>query len=110
MLMVVELSPAGATFPGQNGKIVYEHDDGNDYEIYTISPTGDTPLKVTDNHKHDDRPAYSPNGKRIVYAAHKGATDSELYKIYAAGGTPVKHTSNGSDDRYPSWGSRSSEK
>jgi hypothetical protein len=32
--------PAEATFPGVNGKIVYVASDGNDQEIYTISPRG----------------------------------------------------------------------
>jgi hypothetical protein len=41
--------PSGATFPSQNGKIAYAHDDGNDYEIYKINATGGTPLKLTSN-------------------------------------------------------------
>jgi Tol biopolymer transport system component len=61
---------------------------------------------VTNNQEQDDRPSYSPNGKKFAYAAYKGATYSEIYKINATAGTPVKLTSNGRDDRCPSWGSR----
>jgi hypothetical protein len=37
--------PAGATFPGQNGYILYWASDGNDGEIYTIPPKVATPPK-----------------------------------------------------------------
>jgi hypothetical protein len=34
VLMVVEARPAGAAFPGQNGRITYAGYDGNDFEIW----------------------------------------------------------------------------
>ena len=44
MLVVVQARPAGATFPGPNGKIAHAADDGGsggiDSEIYAIDPTG----------------------------------------------------------------------
>jgi hypothetical protein len=48
MLVVVHARPAGATFPGPNGKIAYAADDGGsgriDSDIYAIDPTGGCPL------------------------------------------------------------------
>ena len=44
MLVVVQARPAGATFPGPNGKIAYAADDGGSggigSEIYTINARG----------------------------------------------------------------------
>jgi hypothetical protein len=37
MLVVVDVGPAGATFPGKNSKIAYSGYDGHDSEIYTIN-------------------------------------------------------------------------
>ena len=99
------VEPAEATFPGQNGNIAYMGFDGNDFEIYTISPTGGTPLQVTNNELHDETPSYSPDGKKIAYAGFDG-NDSEIYTIDATGGTPFQVTNNATDDEAPSWGSR----
>jgi hypothetical protein len=43
VLMLVDVRPAGATFPGKPGKIAYEGLDApnGDYEIYTINPGGE---------------------------------------------------------------------
>ena len=60
MLMVVEVRPAEATFPGKSGKIAYSGKEGTnaDYEIYTIKPGGGGRYKVTDNSTGDDTPSW----------------------------------------------------
>jgi len=59
VLIVLALGePAGAAFPGKNGKIAYVGHDGQDYEIYTINPTGGTPVNVTDNNTDDYQPSW----------------------------------------------------
>ena len=50
--------PAEATFPGVNGKIVYVASDGNDQEIYKISPTGGIPVNLTNNDTHEYEPPW----------------------------------------------------
>jgi dipeptidyl aminopeptidase/acylaminoacyl peptidase len=69
------VKPAEATFPRVNGRIVYTEDDDFsqdedccDDEIYTINPDGTGRRQVTNNNKHDVRPDYSPNGRKIAYA------------------------------------------
>jgi hypothetical protein len=58
MLMVVEARPAGAAFPGQNGKIAYAGFDGHDSEIYTIDARGGGRFKVTHNGTLDTEPMW----------------------------------------------------
>jgi hypothetical protein len=38
LMLLAEVKPAQATFPGKNGKIAYEGWDGHDFEIFTIDP------------------------------------------------------------------------
>ncbi len=42
-------------------------------EIYTVSVTGGTPKKITENPANDSQPLYSPDGKYIAYRAMKRA-------------------------------------
>jgi hypothetical protein len=48
-LLAISQKRAEATFPGKNGRIAYQGHDGNDYEIYTINPSGADKRKVTNN-------------------------------------------------------------
>jgi hypothetical protein len=70
VLMLVDVRPAGATFPGKPGKIAYEGLDApnGDYEIYTINPGGGSKVQLTDNATGDTEPSYSPSGKKIAYS------------------------------------------
>jgi hypothetical protein len=105
MLMVVEVRPAGAAFPGQNGKIAYSGFDGHDSEIYTIDARGGGRVKVTNNNKPDLNPTYSPSGKKIAFEGDDGH-DSEIYTINAPGGGRFQLTHSGTLDTEPMWGTR----
>jgi len=88
---------AEATFPGENGKIAYANYGGKN-GIYTINPNGGGRAKVT----RGDEPSYSPNGKRIAFAASDGH-DAEIYTINVGGGGKAKVTNNNTDDGSPSY-------
>jgi TolB protein len=107
IMVVVEASPAEATFPGNPGKIAYQGREGTgDYEIYTIKSGGGGKVQLTDNATNDYDPSYSPDGKKIVYSGRDGATgDWEIYTINPGGGGKFKVTDNSTDDYYASWGS-----
>ncbi len=105
LMLVVDVRPAEATFPGKPGKIAYEGDDGNDAEIYTIKSGGGGRVKVTDNNAADYGPSYSPSGKKIVFYAYDGQ-DLEIYTINSGGGGKFNVTDNSTNDYEPSWGSK----
>ena len=91
----------GTDFPSP-GSIAYTRYDGNDQEIYTISPTGGTPFQVTDNTTNEFDPSLSPDGTQIAYQGYDG-DDQEIYTINSAGGTPFQVTYNTTDDGAPSY-------
>ena len=77
---------AEATFPGKNGRIAYASYDRpfpkGDSEIYTINPDGSGKTQLTHNNTDDLDPAYSSDGKKIVYAGQDGPKgDLEIYTI-----------------------------
>src|SRR5215203_4678865 len=87
MMLVVEVRPAEATFPGKP-KVV----------------GGGSGFNITDNTTNDYTPSYSPNGKEIVYrGTGSNGGHNEIYTINASGGGRVQITNNTTDDSYPSY-------
>ena len=124
MMLMGEVRPAEATFPGKpkvdggsgfnvtdnttndytpsyspNGKeIVYRGtgSSGRHNEIYTIKVSGGGRVQVTNNTTKDGEPSYSPSGKQIAYEGDDGQ-DKDIYTINAGGGGRVPVTDNGTD-------------
>ena len=106
IMVVVEASPAQATFPANPGKIAYSGRHGQDFEIYTINSGGGARFNVTDNSTDEYYSSYSPSGNKIAYSGQDGANgDYEIYTINSGGGGKVKVTDNSTNDYYPAWGS-----
>jgi Tol biopolymer transport system component len=94
--LVVPKERAKAAFPGINGKIVFERDpDGSrgqlDPEIYTIWFNGNNLTRLTNNTTEDTEPAWSADGKKIVFSGGgRRAFDSYSADIFVM-------NANGSD-------------
>src|SRR5215218_9256634 len=76
------VKPAEATFPAQNGRIVFSSVSSR--EIFTINPDGSGKFTVTNNdtNDYDYDPSYSPDGQRIVYSGYGGnGSDEEIFTI-----------------------------
>jgi hypothetical protein len=59
---------AGATLPGENGRIAFsdlQNFPGEDFEIYTMLPDGTEVRQVTDKSGRDQLPTWSPDGTKI---------------------------------------------
>ena len=90
-------APAGAaaTFPGHNGKIGFTLKAGNASEIAVVKESGGGRRTLTNNHKPDFDPDFSPNGKRIAFVR-----GSAVWTMDAHGGRQRKVRKNCSQ---PSW-------
>src|SRR5215208_1978170 len=94
---------AEAAFPGENGHIAYVSNDGEDHEIYAINGGGGGKVQLTDNATGDYYPAYSPDGKKVVYSGSPGSSNTEIYAISAGGGGKTQLTNNNTDEFDPDY-------
>jgi hypothetical protein len=57
LIMLVMVEPAGATFPGKNGKIAFESNRDGNYEIYSMNSNGKgLVVRLTNNPAEDLSP------------------------------------------------------
>jgi Tol biopolymer transport system component len=89
-VLMVGAAPAAATFPGQNGRIVFA--DYMSGQIYAANPDGSALRQLTHtNSKHiADHPSWSPNGARILFSKYRadkdfGENDSRIWIMNADG-------------------------
>ncbi len=76
-------------------------------QIYLIEPDGGEPVAVTDNPFASSEPAWSPDGKQIVFASSRDGTNAKPAQICVmdADGRNVRQLTNGtSRHSNPSWG------
>jgi TolB protein len=78
-------APATATYPGPNGRIVF--DDFNTGQLYSVNPDGTSLRQLTDlpEGSFAFQPDWSPDGRRIAFASNLGG-DFRLYTINRDGG------------------------
>lgn len=104
MLSVVALClclvavPALASFPGQNGKIIWYSIGGDqtDNDVFEMKPNGDDQQRLRDDNIDNYDPQVSPNGNRIVWS-----TFNQLWVMSASGGNANQLSPNSAED--PSW-------
>jgi TolB protein len=90
---IVWATAAQATFPGDNGRIIYAakpfHQTAN---VFSISPSGGTPKQLTDGTRDALDPAVSADGKQVVYVGSPTQHTDELFSVSADGGKPTQLT------------------
>jgi Tol biopolymer transport system component len=60
-------APAHATFPGENGKIVFSKDG----DLWTINPDGSELTQLTSGPRNDSQPKWAPDGSMIAFDGDK---------------------------------------
>ncbi len=79
---------AQATFPGQNGQIVFSANPAGSVQIYTINPDGTGMAQITNLPATAQTgliPIFSPDGRRILFSYAQGSANPNLYVINADG-------------------------
>jgi len=95
--------PAGAAFPGANGRIAFVSDRDGDTEVFTMNPDGSDLTNLTNNDIGDGGPAWSPDGARIAFSRTTDGIESEIYVMNADGSGQTNLTNNPVHDSEPAW-------
>jgi Tol biopolymer transport system component len=86
------------------GRCLYENCAGFAPEIYVMNSDGSDQTRLTASTAVDVQPAWSPGGKRIVWARSKSENDDyELWVMNADGSCQTRLTDNRWIDWLPSW-------
>jgi Tol biopolymer transport system component len=99
LIMVALVDPAGAAFPGKNGKIVFSSNRDGNYEIYTMNSDRTGPpstwnvQRLTNNPAYDTDPAFSADGSQIAFSSDRDGGNSEIYTMNSDG-TGLKRITN----------------
>jgi Tol biopolymer transport system component len=108
MVLAVEARPAGAAFPGKNGKIVFTSNRDGNYEIYTMNsdrsgpPSSWNVQRLTNNPAEDTDPAFNPEGTKIAFSSNRDG-NSEIYVMNSDGTGLQRLTNDPAGDIQPSF-------
>jgi TolB protein len=102
LMMVALVKPAGAAFPGQNGKIAFTSTRDGNSEIYTMNTAGGALDRLTNNPAADFRPTWSPDGNKIAFQSTRDG-NQEIYTMNTTGGALDRLTNNPQGDYAPAW-------
>jgi Tol biopolymer transport system component len=74
----------------------------SDFEIWSASNTGASPVQLTKNTAWDERPSLSTDGTKVVFASKRDG-NWEIYKMDSTGANQVRLTTNAITDTRPVW-------
>ena len=104
-LLLLAAEESFATFPGENGKIVFGSQRNNNNDIFSINSDGSDEIRLTDNPRGDANPNWSPDGTKIVFDSTRGSTVflPDIWVMNADGTGKKKLTTDPGLDKEPSW-------
>ena len=83
-------------------RIVYQSNRGDKWDLWTISPEGGQPARLTNDADFNYQPSWSPDGRWIAYASRAGGV-ANVRVIPAAGGASAELTHGATFVLHPSW-------
>jgi Tol biopolymer transport system component len=97
--------PLSPTPTPQRGRIAFHSERTGDLEIWTMNDDGSNPVQLTNSPGRDFEPAWSPDGRRIVFASGRDDPEnSQLYIMNADGSD--QHRLFGEVLPYDNWSPR----
>jgi TolB protein len=97
-------APAQATFPGKNGRLVFQRPIGKQSDLFTVKPNGRALHRLTRTRLFEDRAEWSSDGRRLVFAgSNLSGSREEIWTMSASGRQRRALTSFGSISAAPAW-------
>jgi WD40-like Beta Propeller Repeat len=97
------VSPAAFAVTGPfTTKVAFSTDRDGNSEIYTVTATGSTAIRLTNNLATDTNPSYSLDGKKILFTSARDG-NNEIYVMNADGSGQTRLTNNPASDSQPAW-------
>ena len=94
--------PAGASFPGRNGRIAFARDEGSGGPaVDAMNAEGGAPKRLAKSGADAPAPAWSPDGSKLAYVRAHGS--GEIYVVAASGKHAKRLTNNRVSDSAPGW-------
>jgi Tol biopolymer transport system component len=95
------VAPAWASFPGENGRIVFQSNRAGSPELYSMNEDATDIRRLTWNNVPDQVPRVSPDGSRIVFARTVAGIDQDIWIMNADGTGERRLTSGPARDDLP---------
>ena len=96
--MLVPASSTAASFPGQNGSIVYQA--GGD--IFLNELNGEEPINLTDHPAMDLNPQWSPRGTELLFNSDREGSD-DIWMLHMPSRAVTKVFGTGALEFAPTW-------
>jgi TolB protein len=97
-------APAWATFPGDNGRLLFQRPVGQQMDLFTINGDGSNAKRLLGGRAFDDKAEWSPDGRHIAFArSGKDPIPEEIWTADAKGGDLRRLTNWGSTSAAPTW-------
>src|SRR5688500_4127396 len=96
--------PAQAGSSAKPGRIVFasERVMGVNTEIFAMNSDGSNPLRLTFNDDFDTDPAFSPDGRFVVFQ-RQPLGPGQIWSMRTDGGGEVQLTDSSASNRNPTW-------
>ena len=102
--MAVSIAPAGAAFPGINGKIACASNRTGNFELFTFEPTGTevSPTNISNAPaSNEGRPRWRSDGRKIAFESNRTGFNNIF--IANADGSNVQQVTFTNDATSPAW-------
>jgi TolB protein len=103
LLVISCVSPAGASFPGDAGRIAFVGKRDGRAQLYTMTRSGGAVRRLTDSKRSEGSPSFSPDGRWILLSREFKRDQYDIVLMRADGTHMERLTSRKARDLYPSW-------
>ena len=104
--LTVDVPGEAAAKPSDHGQLLFTSNRTGNFDIFLIKSDGTYLKNLTNNSAEDSGPAWSPDGKKIVFRRDVGSDadrDWEVFVMEADGSNQINLTNNPADDADPAW-------